>query len=130
MLDARGIQHTYDRDFEYLEVVEQDLNLLSDNDLNSANDSLEADATCTVEEEKNKKWGEKTPQKKSIETLYKRSPIVIRHKRNSIGIPNKRNPIVILHKRNSIVMRHKENPFVAARKSWEPRERKRKKKKT
>ena len=55
MLDARGIQHTYDRDFEYLEVVEQDLNLLSDNDLNSANDSLEADATCTVEEEKNKK---------------------------------------------------------------------------
>ena len=34
---------------------EQDLNLLSDNDVNSANDSLEADATSTVEEEKNKK---------------------------------------------------------------------------
>lgn len=53
--DARGIKHTYDRDFEYLEVNEQDLNLLSDNDVNSANDSLDADATCTVEEEKNKK---------------------------------------------------------------------------
>lgn len=55
MQDARGVAHTYDRDFEYLEVNEQDLNLLSDNDVNSANDSLEADATCTVEEEKNKK---------------------------------------------------------------------------
>ena len=53
--DARGIQHTYDRDFEYLEVNEQDLNMLSDNDVNSANDSLEADVTCIVEEEKNKK---------------------------------------------------------------------------
>ena len=46
--------HTYDRDFEYLEVVEQDLNLLSDNELNSANDSLEADPAA-LEEEKNKK---------------------------------------------------------------------------
>ena len=55
VIDQRGIQHTYDRDFEYLEVNEQDLNLLSDNDVNSANDSFEADATCTVEEEKNKK---------------------------------------------------------------------------
>ena len=55
MSDARGIQHTYDRDFEYLEVNEQDLNMLSDNDVNSANDSLEADVTCIVEEEKNKK---------------------------------------------------------------------------
>ena len=53
--DARDLQHTYDRDFEYLEVNEQDLNMLSDNDVNSANDSLEADATCTVEEDKNKK---------------------------------------------------------------------------
>ena len=33
---------------------EHDLNLLSDNEMNSANDSLEADVTCTVEE-KNKK---------------------------------------------------------------------------
>ena len=55
MSDARGIQHTYDRDFEYLEVNEQDLNMLSDNDVNSANDSLDADVTCIVEEEKNKK---------------------------------------------------------------------------
>lgn len=55
--EARDLKHlhTYERDFEYLEVNEQDLNLLSDNDVNSANDSLEADATCTVEEEKNKK---------------------------------------------------------------------------
>ena len=53
--DARGIKHTYDRDFEYLEVNEQDLNMLSDNDVNSANDSLDAEAACTVEEEKNKK---------------------------------------------------------------------------
>ena len=53
--EQRGIKHTYDRDFECLEVNEQDLNLLSDNDVNSANDSLDADATCTVEEEKNKK---------------------------------------------------------------------------
>lgn len=53
--ESRGVQNTYDRDFEYLEVNEQDLNLLSDNDVNSANDSHEADATCTVEEEKNKK---------------------------------------------------------------------------
>jgi len=53
--EQRGIANTYDRDFEHLEVNEQDLNLLSDNDVNSANDSLEADATCTVEEEKNKK---------------------------------------------------------------------------
>lgn len=53
--ETRGLQNTYDRDFEYLEVNEQDLNLLSDNDVNSANESLEADATCTVEEEKNKK---------------------------------------------------------------------------
>lgn len=53
--EQRGIKHTYDRDFEYLEVNEQDLNLLSENDVNSANDSLDADATCTVEEEKNKK---------------------------------------------------------------------------
>jgi len=29
--------------------------MLSDNDVNSANDSLEADVTCIVEEEKNKK---------------------------------------------------------------------------
>lgn len=55
MSDARGIINTYDRDFEHLEVNEQDLNLLSDNDVNSANDSLEADVTCIVEEEKNKK---------------------------------------------------------------------------
>ena len=55
ILEQRGIANTYDRDFEHLEVNEQDLNLLSDNDVNSANDSLEADATCTVEEEKNKK---------------------------------------------------------------------------
>ena len=55
MNDARGIKHTYDRDFEYLEVNEQDLNMLSDNDVNSANDSLDAEAACTVEEEKNKK---------------------------------------------------------------------------
>ena len=55
MIEHRGIANTYDRDFEHLEVNEQDLNLLSDNDVNSANDSLEADATCTVEEEKNKK---------------------------------------------------------------------------
>ena len=55
MSDARGIKHTYDRDFEYLEVNEQDLNMLSDNDVNSANDSLDAEAACTVEEEKNKK---------------------------------------------------------------------------
>lgn len=34
---------------------EQDLNLLSDNEVNSANESLEADAACAVEEEKNKK---------------------------------------------------------------------------
>ena len=54
MLDARDIKHTYDRDFEYLEVNEQDLNLLSDNDVNSANDSLDAEAACTIEE-KNKK---------------------------------------------------------------------------
>jgi hypothetical protein len=53
--DARDIKHTYEQDFEYLEVNEQDLNLMSENDVNSANDSLEADATCTVEEEKNKK---------------------------------------------------------------------------
>ena len=53
--DAREVPHTYDRDFEYLEVNEQDLNMLSDNDVNSANESLEADATCTVEEDKNKK---------------------------------------------------------------------------
>jgi len=53
--DARGIKHTYDRDFEYLEVNEQDLNMLSDNDVNSANDSLDAEAACTVEEERNKK---------------------------------------------------------------------------
>ena len=46
--DAREVPHTYDRDFEYLEVNEQDLNMLSDNDVNSANESLEADATCTV----------------------------------------------------------------------------------
>ena len=38
-----------------MEVNEQDLNLLSDNDVNSANDSLEADAIGTVEEDKNKK---------------------------------------------------------------------------
>ena len=56
MSDARGIKHTYDRDFEYLEVNEQDLNMLSDNDVNSANGSLDAEAACTVvEEEKNKK---------------------------------------------------------------------------
>jgi len=55
MMEARDLIHTYDRDFEYLEVNEQDLNMLSDNDVNSANDSLEADATCTVEGEKNKK---------------------------------------------------------------------------
>lgn len=55
ILEQRGVANTYDRDFEHLEVNEQDLNLLSDNDVNSANDSLEADATCTVEEEKNKK---------------------------------------------------------------------------
>ncbi len=53
--EARNVIQTYDRDFEYLEVNEQDLNLLSDNDVNSANDSLEADATCTVEEDKKKK---------------------------------------------------------------------------
>jgi len=53
--ETRGMYNTYDRDFEYLEVNEQDLNLLSDNEVNSANDSLEADVTCTVEEEKNKK---------------------------------------------------------------------------
>lgn len=55
IIEQRGIANTYERDFEHLEVNEQDLNLLSDNDVNSANDSLEADATCTVEEEKNKK---------------------------------------------------------------------------
>ena len=55
LVEQRGVVNTYDRDFEHLEVNEQDLNLLSDNDVNSANDSLEADATCTVEEEKNKK---------------------------------------------------------------------------
>jgi len=55
IIEQRGIPNTYERDFEHLEVNEQDLNLLSDNDVNSANDSLEADATCTVEEEKNKK---------------------------------------------------------------------------
>jgi hypothetical protein len=55
LLDARDIKHTYSRDFEYLEVNEHDLNLLSDNEVNSANESLEADVTCTVEEEKNKK---------------------------------------------------------------------------
>ncbi len=53
--EARNVVQTYDRDFEYLEVNEQDLNLLSDNDVNSANDSLEAEAPCTVEEEKKKK---------------------------------------------------------------------------
>ena len=65
MNDARGIKHTYDRDFEYLEVNEQDLNMLSDNDVNSANDSLDAEAACTVEEEKKKKYSKsmvKTPQ--------------------------------------------------------------------
>ena len=55
--DARGLINTYDRDFEYLEVNEQDLHMLSDNEVNSANDSLEADAACAVavEDEKNKK---------------------------------------------------------------------------
>jgi len=53
--EARNVANTYDRDFEHLEVNEQDLNLLSDNDVNSANDSLEAENTCTVEEEKKKK---------------------------------------------------------------------------
>ena len=54
VLDQRNVKHTYEQDFEYLEVNEQDLNLLSDNDVNSANDSQEADATCTIEAEKKK----------------------------------------------------------------------------
>ena len=55
--DARGLINTYDRDFEYLEVNEQDLHMLSDNEVNSANDSLEADTACAVNvnDEKNKK---------------------------------------------------------------------------
>ena len=68
--EARGIKHTYDRDFEYLEVIEQDLNLLSDNDVNSANDSLDAEAPCTIEEEKNKKNSKSvaSPQNSNVKT--------------------------------------------------------------
>ena len=51
MLEQRNVKHNYDQDFEYLEVNEQDLNLLSDNEVNSANGSQEADATCTIEAE-------------------------------------------------------------------------------
>ena len=57
LADQRHVKHTYDQDFEYLEVNADDLNLFSDNDVNSANDSQEADNTCTVEGEKNKNKG-------------------------------------------------------------------------
>lgn len=50
MLEQRGLKNTYDVDFEYLEVNETDLNLLSDNEMNSAG-SQDADATCTIEAE-------------------------------------------------------------------------------
>jgi len=54
LLDQRHVKHTYDQDFEYLEVNAEDLNLFSDNDVNSANDSQEADNSAAVEGEKNK----------------------------------------------------------------------------
>jgi hypothetical protein len=48
------VKQTYDQDFEYLEVNEQDLQLLSDPEVVSAN-SQGPDATVTVENENKKK---------------------------------------------------------------------------
>ena len=52
MQDQKHVKNTYDKDFEYLEVNEQDLNLLSDNDVASMN-GVEADHA--VEEARPKK---------------------------------------------------------------------------
>lgn len=48
------MKHTYDQDFEYLEVNEADLQILSDPEIASAN-SQGPDATVTVEAENKKK---------------------------------------------------------------------------
>jgi hypothetical protein len=48
------VKHTYDQDFEYLEVNEADLQILSDPEIASAN-SQGPDATVTVEAENKKK---------------------------------------------------------------------------
>ena len=47
------MKHTYDQDFEYLEVNEADLQILSDPEVASAN-SQGPDATVTVEAENKK----------------------------------------------------------------------------
>lgn len=85
--EARNVVHTYDRDFEYLEVNEQDLNLLSDNDVNSANDSLEADATCTVEEEKKKKT---TKSVASPQNATSKAPTSRQQQSTSVGASNRK----------------------------------------
>lgn len=48
------MKHTYDQDFEYLEVNEQDLHILSDPEVASAN-SQGPDAAVTIEAENKKK---------------------------------------------------------------------------
>ena len=54
MNEQRGIKHTYDQDFEYLEVNEQDLQILSDPEV-ASNNSNGPDATVTVEAENKKR---------------------------------------------------------------------------
>lgn len=54
MQEQRGVKHTYDQDFEYLEVNEHDLMIMSDAEVASAN-SQGPDASGTVETENKKK---------------------------------------------------------------------------
>ena len=72
MQEQRHVKHTYDKDFECLEVNEADLNLLSDNDIASMNGSQEADAAVSIDES-NKKMRRRNMSPAAADALSKPS---------------------------------------------------------
>ena len=62
--EQRHVKNTYAQDFEELEVNEQDLNLLSDNDVSSLN---EADVAHAVEEKAKRRISGRSPKALRVE---------------------------------------------------------------
>lgn len=72
MHEQRGVKNTYSQDFEYLEVNEQDLNLLSDPEVASVN-SHGADTTAMIETDNKHRKTEPPGERVSAKTGSKAS---------------------------------------------------------